>query len=169
MALLTHRRDIRANLAKDFCSPERAKTARDFLLDFHHSDISFRQVIIKRHAEIIHKGERFFTIMAEPIEQVFSLRLFLAPSLHFVRKLRWSISSKPFSQDSLIAPLKFSNIEFIKATLARLTNIINSFFNLEQVINHFICPTQAILLRKKSQLSQMMGIAQSMPASVISV
>src|SRR5437870_3234186 len=112
MTLLTHRRDIGANLAKDFSSGHSTKAARDFLLNLHHSDISFRLVIIKRHVEIIHKGKSFSAIIAEPVKQILGFGLFLAPSLPFASRLGRSISSKSFSQNSQIASLKFSHDGF---------------------------------------------------------
>src|SRR5256885_10160890 len=138
MALLAHRRDVRTNLAKDFCTHTGAKATRDFLLDFHHSDISLSLIIIKRDVEIIHKGERFFTIITESVKQVFCLGLFLAPTPRLVRGRRRYIGSKAFAQDSLIAPLEFCNGDFIEESFTSLPSIINSFFNLEQMSNHLI-------------------------------
>ena len=47
---------VAADLAEVVCAHSRAKTARDFLLDFHHSQIAFSLIVIKWHIKIIHKG-----------------------------------------------------------------------------------------------------------------
>src|SRR6266850_5861851 len=114
MALLSQRRDVTANAAKGIRAILRAEAARDFLLNFHHSQITFGKVVIKRDSEIIHESKSLFAIMTQAVQQVFSFRLFFSSALHRLRRFRWRVRSKSLFENPAIAPFKFGYLDFVE-------------------------------------------------------
>src|SRR5205814_5733360 len=63
--------------------------ARDFLLNFDHSQILFGAIVGKRHAEIAHEQQEGCRISLQPIKQVLGLGLFDSSSLLRSRSRGW--------------------------------------------------------------------------------
>lgn len=53
-----------------------AKGARNLLLDFDHSQISFRKVVRKRHREVIQESQHLFGPFEQGIQEIFRVVLF---------------------------------------------------------------------------------------------
>ena len=49
---------------------ERAETAGDFLLNFHHTDILLSLVVGERDGEIVEEGEDTFRVMFKPVQKI---------------------------------------------------------------------------------------------------
>src|SRR5215831_13036705 len=69
-ALLAQGGQIPTNAAEGNHSGFSAERARDLLLHLDHAHISFCQVIVKRHGEIVQEGEHTITAFLQSVEQV---------------------------------------------------------------------------------------------------
>lgn len=80
--MFAHGRNIRANPAEGLRSCDRPETAGNLLLDFHHAQVAFGQVVIKGDTEVSHKAQDFrLALLLQAQEQVARLALFAAPAL----------------------------------------------------------------------------------------
>ena len=101
LAIFASSRDVRADGAEGPGSRLSAEGARDFLLEFDHAHIPFSLVVVKRHSEIVHEGERLGFIGLEAVQQVFGFGLFgsAPPRVGFQRG---RIGGKPLGQDFVV-------------------------------------------------------------------
>jgi len=107
MSLLSHRRKIAANATEVGRSRTGAKPAGDFLLHFHHPQVSRGQVVIKRDTKVLEKPQSLFLIPGQPIEQILGLALFLAPMLALRgRRLSALLDRTACFQDLVLVPLE---------------------------------------------------------------
>ena len=65
LGIFTDSRDVTSDPAESIDSICAAKSPGDLLLSFHHAQITFGQVIIKRHCKVIHTGKKIFTEVFE--------------------------------------------------------------------------------------------------------
>src|SRR6266849_4713042 len=56
-ALFAQRREIAADARKGLSPHHRTETARDFLLNFDHPNVSLREGVVKRHSEVLQEGQ----------------------------------------------------------------------------------------------------------------
>ena len=83
--ILTGRGDIAANTAETLRTLKRSETAGHLLFDFHHPDIPFSLVVVKRHAKVIHESQHLPFEVAKPYRQVQRRRLFATTSCFHLR------------------------------------------------------------------------------------
>src|SRR6266540_387820 len=83
-----------------------AKTTGDFLLDFHHPQIPFGQVVVKRQRKVIHEGEGFSPVLGQPVQQVFRFALLLAPTPAGRQTWRGLLQGQSLRQNRLVTTLK---------------------------------------------------------------
>ena len=102
------RRDISSDAAENGRPCFGSKAARDFLFDFNHAEISFGLIIVKGHAEVVHKGEDFAFVLAESIQEILGWRLFGPSTLLFDAGLLpgWGIGLQSLLQDLVVSFLK---------------------------------------------------------------
>src|SRR5579863_4123455 len=62
--------DIPANAAEGFGSFLRAESSRDFLLNLHHADVSFRSIVIEGNRKVVSKRERLFFPQPQSLQQI---------------------------------------------------------------------------------------------------
>ncbi len=60
--LLSGRRDVTADTTEVLCSLLSTEATGDLLLNLHHSQVSLRQIVVKRHPKIIHEPECFVAV-----------------------------------------------------------------------------------------------------------
>jgi hypothetical protein len=114
LPILSRRRDVAADLTETLGSLLRAKTPRDLLFQFHHTDVSLRLVVIKWYVHIVHKGQHFPLMGLQAVQQVLGWALFDAPSLFGVLSCDGTGSVEwewfPILKQSLIqTPVQFSS------------------------------------------------------------
>src|SRR5215211_7879652 len=106
MTLLPHRREVTADATKCRCPVRCPKAARNFLLHFHHAQISFCQVVVKGYPKVVHKGQGLTPIEAQAIEQILGFALAFATPLTRWRLRQGRIQSQPFPHNRAIALLE---------------------------------------------------------------
>src|SRR2546428_5259329 len=74
--LFAQRRQIAANASKGLSTSDTPEAAGDFLLHLDHAKISFGEVIVKIHPQILQEGEDGLLLFAQAIEQIASVTLF---------------------------------------------------------------------------------------------
>jgi len=84
--VLAGSRKIAADSTEKLHTVEGAKTARHLLLDFHHAQIAFRQIIIERNGEVMDEVEYGVAVTVEALEQFASGTLSDAPLARLRRK-----------------------------------------------------------------------------------
>ena len=68
--VFTDCRDVTTNSAEGFGTGASTEGALHFLLDLYHSDIAFDQIVVKGHAEVMHKRQDLRFELLETVEQV---------------------------------------------------------------------------------------------------
>ncbi len=99
LSILTCRGNVASNETELISAILGAERPRDFLFDLDHAHISFGQVVIKRHAKVIHKGQRFRLEGLETVKQILGWGLLDSPSLLglVLRFWRRRIRLQPFA------------------------------------------------------------------------
>ena len=79
--MFTNGGHIRTKATEGFRPRHGTETTRNLLLDFHHAQVAFRQIVIKGDAEVHHKTQDFALVLLQAQEQVARFALFAAPAL----------------------------------------------------------------------------------------
>ena len=161
--ILSGGRDVAANAAEGLGPLLGPKHPGYFLLYLHHADVTFGQIIVERHFEVVHECEGFFAMIVKSFEQVAGFA-FLASASFFPRTggQSWQrVLGIAFIEDLLIASLKVLDLLFIKM-VGGLSGLINGIFDFQQTVDHVIGPVLLVLLMHEDQLTQMVCIAQPM-------
>ena len=81
-------RNVAPDQAKCLRTAFGAEATGYFLLYFHHPNISFRLVIVKRNAEIIHKKQNSLFVIIQPAQEILRWALLLRSAL-LLDKFAW--------------------------------------------------------------------------------
>ena len=60
--------DVTPDAAEGFGPLFAAKGARDLLLNLHHADISFCQIVVEWETEVVHESQDFLSVLIESFE-----------------------------------------------------------------------------------------------------
>ena len=157
--MFAHRRNIRANPTEGRGSGHRPETTGNLLLDFHHAQIAFGQVVIERDAEVRHKAQDFRLALLQAQEQVACFALFAAAALPG-HGLGGRVVPQACFQQGLIA----GEVGFVRGGVQAFRpsrpRLFDRAFDLAQEGLEFLRPGLVALLDQRGQFAQMMGIAQ---------
>ena len=87
MALFAYGGQITTNAAKVVSAARDTKTSGDFLTHFHHAQIAFGKIVVKRYPKVIHKSQDGQPMVLQAIQKVFGLALLFAAS--FIGQGSW--------------------------------------------------------------------------------
>ena len=79
-------RKIAADITKKLDTFEGTKTARDLLLDFHHAQIAFRQIVVEGNGEVMDEVQHGVAVTVKALEQFARGTLSDAPLARLRRK-----------------------------------------------------------------------------------
>ncbi len=152
-ALLAQRRQVTADASKRLSPRPRTETARDLLLHFDHAQIALRQVVVKRHGEMVQEPEHGILMLGEAIKQIAGCRLFASS---FLADLRWRIRRVgliAFGQDGGIACFPVGHLQGMQALATKDPGLLDSGFALGEQLFHLPGPGLLLLFVQKSQLA----------------
>src|SRR5713101_4491140 len=162
--LFAQRGQVATNASKGVSESLAAKAAGDFLLHLDHAKISFSQVIVKIHPQILQEGEDGLLLFAQAIEQIASVTLFastpfprgscgprvrLIPVIEQPEKLRFPID----------------DFQRVKPALSLLARLVCRLLHIQQEGFEVCCPLNALLC-EKHEISQQMDDANGVLAVV---
>src|SRR5216683_422800 len=101
MTLLSQCRDVASDSTEGRGSFTGAEAPRDLLLHFHHSQVSLRKVIVKRHRKVSHESQHLLSVLIQPVQQVLGFALLLSSTLPCGQRLGRFLCLKPCFQDGL--------------------------------------------------------------------
>ena len=169
MALLSHRRDITADAAEVFCTFCGAEATRDFLLHFHHSQISLSQVVVKRHREVSHESQSLCLVLFQSVQQILGFRLFSASALSRCKNWFKLFALKPLLQDRFVSLHKFCLCRLTQPLTTAVPCLRHALFDFQQQLFHLTRPFSLLNFFQKLQLSQVMGIAQRVKTRIAQI
>jgi hypothetical protein len=142
-----------------------AKGSGNFLLNFHHPNIPFGKIVVKRNIQALQEEQDCLLVLAQAIQQIAGRVLFGFAS--FARR-RWSTGMNLIALMQQREKLRLQSLYFLcqEAGLAKGAGLIRRFLHRGQQDDHFVSPPEAQLLRKEGQLAQDMHATQAMLASV---
>ena len=161
--MFTNRGHIRTNAAEGFGSRDGAEATSNLLLDFHHAQVAFGQIVVKGDAEIHHKAQDFGRALLQPQEQVAGFALFAAPALPG-HGGGGRIGGQTLRQEGLVARREGFVRGRVQAFRARRAPLLNSALALAQESDHSLRPGLVALFDQRRQFAQVMRVAQGVLA-----
>src|SRR5438874_6573732 len=163
--LLAHGGQVTTKATKDGGSLRSTKTARDLLLHLHHPNILFRQIIIERHNELMHKPQDQRMILSQAMQQVAHLISPQRTSCAFF-SLRWGIGCDPLLNQLQIALFVLLPQSPRHHRFALRASQVNLRFDLQEQLLHLLRPFLLLMLMAESEFPQMMASAEAMQTGV---
>src|SRR6266702_5882381 len=158
--LFAQRGQVATNASKGVSESLATKAAGDFLLHLDHAQISFGEVIVKIHPQILQEGEDGLLLFAQAIEQIASVTLFAATPFP-----RGSCGPRVCLIPVIEQPekLRFPIDDFqrVKPALSLLARLVCRLLHIQQEGFEVCCPWDALLC-EKHEIPQQMHNASSM-------
>ena len=137
-----------------------AETTGNLLLDFHHTQVAFGQVVVERDAEVRHKAQDLALALLQPQEQVAGLALFAAPALPG-HGGDGGVVRQACRQEGLVTRPEGFVRGRVQACCARRLRLLARAFDFAQEVFHRLRPGLVALLDQRCQFAQMMHVAQA--------
>src|SRR6266545_1504221 len=165
--MLTGGGDRAANAAESLRPFKRTEAAGHLLFDFHHPDIPFSLVVVKRYAKVVHERQHLPFEVAKPHRQVPRWRLFGTTAFFPLRcRGRHGVGLKPSLDHRIIARLKGLELRRREAD-HRCWSLGHCGFDREQEFCHIMSPWLMVLLVDEVQFAKMVRMTQRMMTIIV--
>src|SRR6266704_7149472 len=167
-ALLAHGGKITAEATKDRGSARGAKTARNLLLDLHHPDILFGQIIIERHDELMHEPQDQGLIHAQAMQQIAHIISPQWTACAFFSRW-WRIGCDPLLHQTQVACFVLLTHGPRQDSFALRTNQVDLRFDLQEQVFDILGPWLLIVLSDEGEFPEVMDIAERVNTGVLQI
>src|SRR5579884_1789944 len=165
-ALLAHGGQITAQITKEDRSGLGAKTAGNFLAQFHHTQIRFGLIVVKGHGKILHEAQDLVVILLHAHKQIERLTFFAGSPFAGALAGR-GIGRQARLHQSLVARAESGLLRLSQSGRLKQACCVHPGFDLFEQRFHVFGPLLLKALPDKGQIPQKVHHTQGMGARIV--